>query len=216
MLSHGSLALSLKIYSGTRRMILDEALSKVACGLVMFPASAIAVGPYQNPNVPAAPEERSGLVVLRVAEVAQFQEKLLRAILNGELPDVVVTPQQIVFGTQILLRNSNIAGEMKLMIDYDIPKKNQREAAIKAANTMNTLQQISITAAKVEKELAPADYEELANLYKSVRIELKTLFDLLPQKEKEKYYGYFVAVTEYEKKIAEGVYNPDIDSVVQK
>jgi len=121
-----------------------------------------------------------------------------------------------VFGTQILLRNSNIAGEMKLMIDYDIPKKNQREAAIKAVNTMNTLQQISITAAKVEKELAPADYEELANLYKSVRIELKTLFDLLPQKEKEKYYGYFVAVTEYEKKIAEGVYNPDIDSVVQK
>jgi hypothetical protein len=61
-----------------------------------------------------------------------------------------------VFGTQILLRNSNIAGEMKLMIDYDIPKKNQREAAIKAVNTMNTLQQISITAAKVEKELAPA------------------------------------------------------------
>jgi hypothetical protein len=121
-----------------------------------------------------------------------------------------------VFGTQILLRNSNIAGEMKLMIDYDIPKKNQREAAIKAVNTMNTLQQISITAAKVEKELAPADYEELANLYKSVRIELKTLFDLLPHKEKEKYYGYFVAVTEYEKKIAEGVYNPDIDSVVQK
>lgn len=102
------------------------------------------------------------------------------------------------------------------MIDYDIPKKNQREAAIKAVNTMNTLQQISITAAKVEKELAPADYEELANLYKSVRIELKTLFDLLPHKEKEKYYGYFVAVTEYEKKIAEGVYNPDIDSVVQK
>ena len=183
---------------------------------------------------------QAGLVVLRVAEVAQFQEKLLRAILNGELADVVVTPQQMwvvdtyctvtihsinysqctidarVFGTQILLRNSNIAGEMKLMIDYDIPKKNQREAAIKAANTMNTLQQISITAAKVEKELAPADYEELANLYKSVRIELKTLFDLLPQKEKEKYYGYFVAVTEYEKKIAEGVYNPDIDSVVQK
>lgn len=53
----GSLALSLKI-SGTRRMILDEALSKVACGLVMCPASAIAIGPYQNPNVPAAPEER--------------------------------------------------------------------------------------------------------------------------------------------------------------
>ena len=28
---------------------------------------------YSNPNIPAAPEERSGLIVLRVAEVAQFQ-----------------------------------------------------------------------------------------------------------------------------------------------
>jgi hypothetical protein len=37
----------------------------------------------------------AGLVVLRVAEVAQFQEKILRAILNGDLTDVVVTPQQM-------------------------------------------------------------------------------------------------------------------------
>ena len=35
---------------------------------------------YENPNIPAGPEEKSGLVVLRVAEVAQFQEKILRAI----------------------------------------------------------------------------------------------------------------------------------------
>lgn len=35
---------------------------------------------YDNPNIPAGPEEKSGLVVLRVAEVAQFQEKILRAI----------------------------------------------------------------------------------------------------------------------------------------
>lgn len=28
---------------------------------------------YKNPNIPQAPEERSGLVVLRVAEVATFQ-----------------------------------------------------------------------------------------------------------------------------------------------
>ena len=38
---------------------------------------------------------KAGLVVLRVAEVAQFQEKILRAILNGDLTDVVVTPQQM-------------------------------------------------------------------------------------------------------------------------
>lgn len=38
---------------------------------------------------------KAGLVVLRVAEVAQFQEKILRAILNGDLTNVVVTPQQM-------------------------------------------------------------------------------------------------------------------------
>ncbi|KAL3789231.1 hypothetical protein HJC23_002816 [Cyclotella cryptica] len=170
---------------------------------------------YSNPNVPAGPEERSGLVVLRVAEVAQFQEKILRAILNGDIQDVVVTPQQIVFGTQILLRNSNLAGNMKMMINNEIPRNNQREAAIKAANTMNALQKVSSTAAKVERELSPADYEELANLYRLVRVELNSLYELLPQKEKDKYYGYFVAVSDYEKKIAEGVYNPDLDGVLQ-
>ena len=119
-----------------------------------------------------------------------------------------------VFGTQILLRNSNIAGNMKLMIENDIPVSNRREAAIKAANCMNALQRVSSTAAKIERSLSPADYEELANLYRLVRVELKSLYDLLPAKEKEKYYGYMVAVTEYEKKIAEGVYNPDIDGVL--
>jgi hypothetical protein len=105
---------------------------------------------------------------------------------------------------------------MKLMIVNDIPKKSKREAAIKAANTMNTLQQILITASKLERELGPADYEELANLYGTVRKELKTLFDLLPLKEQDKYYGYFLAVTEYEKKIAEGVYNPEIDGIMKQ
>eukprot|EP00584_Thalassiosira_punctigera_P004379 CAMPEP_0172535576 /NCGR_PEP_ID=MMETSP1067-20121228/7520_1 /TAXON_ID=265564 ORGANISM="Thalassiosira punctigera, Strain Tpunct2005C2" /NCGR_SAMPLE_ID=MMETSP1067 /ASSEMBLY_ACC=CAM_ASM_000444 /LENGTH=170 /DNA_ID=CAMNT_0013320513 /DNA_START=377 /DNA_END=889 /DNA_ORIENTATION=+ len=165
--------------------------------------------------MPEMPEERSGLVVLRVAEVAQFQEKILRAILNGDIKDVIVTPQQIVFGTQILLRNSNIAGNIKLMIDNEVPRRNQREARIKAANTMNALQRVSSTAAKVEGELKPTDYEELANLYRLVRVELNSLYDLLAPKEKEKYYGYFVAVTEYEKKIAEGVYNPDLDGVLK-
>ena len=119
-----------------------------------------------------------------------------------------------VLGTQILLRNSNIAGQMKLMIDNDIPEKNRREAAIKAANCMNALQKVSSTAAKIQTALGPADYEELANLYRLVRVELKSLYDLLPSREREKYYGYFIAVTEYEKKIAEGVYNPDLDGVL--
>lgn len=101
------------------------------------------------------------------------------------------------------------------MIDNEIPKRNQGEARIKAANTMNTLQKLSSTAAEVEKELGPADYEELANLYLLVRVELNSLYDLLAKEERDKYYGYFVAVTEYEKKIAEGVYNPDLDGVLK-
>ena len=103
---------------------------------------------------------------------------------------------------------------MKQMISDEIPRKKQREATIKAANTMNALQKLSSTAAKLT-ELKPVDYEELANLYRLVRVELNGLYELLPAKERDKYYGYFVAVTEYEKKIAEGIYNPDLDGVLQ-
>lgn len=153
--------------------------------------------------------------MLRVAEVAQFQEKILRAILNGDIKDVVVTPQQIVFGTQILLRNSNIAENMSLMIDNEIPRKNQKQARIRAANSMNTLQKISSTAASIEREMSPSDYDKIANLYRLLRVELNSLYELLSAKERNKYYGYFVEVTEYEKKIAEGVYNPDLDGVLK-
>ena len=195
-------------------------LQKSAVVLILRPTlPSVAEEPeekaYNNPNIPVGPEEKSGLVVLRVAEVAQFQEKILRAILHGEIKDVIVTPQQLVFGTQILLRNSNVAGNMKLMIDAEIPRNKQREARIRAANTMNALQKISSNAAKIEREMSPAEYEDFANLYRLVRVELNSLYELLPAKEKEKYYGYFVAVTEYEKKIAEGVYNPDLDGVLK-
>ena len=120
-----------------------------------------------------------------------------------------------VFGTQILLRNSGIAENMKLMIDDEISNKNKKEARIYAANVMNTIQKISSTAAKIEKELSPADYDELANLYRLVRVELNSLYGLLPTREKHKYDEYFLQVTEYEKKIAEGVYNPDIDGILK-
>lgn len=206
--------------STSRRQWLSGSAVKVisAAGIVATssPTAAIAADEeYNNPNIPAGPEERSGLIVLRVAEVAQFQEKILRAILNGDLKDVVVTPQQIVFGTQILLRNSDIAGNMQLMIDNEMKKKDQKQARIVAANVMNALQKVSSTAAQIERELSPADYDELANLYRLVRVELNTLYELLPTMEKQKYDNYFVQVTEYEKKIAEGVYNPDIDGVLK-
>jgi len=170
---------------------------------------------YNNPNIPAGPEERSGLVVLRIAEVAQFQEKILRAVVNGDLPpDVTISPQQIVFGTKILLRNSNIAGNMKLMIETEVPRARREEASGNAAKTMNTLQTIYTTADSIKRPFNNKEMLLIADLYRDVRFQLNDMFEYLPQKEKDKYYGYFLKVTEYEKKIAEGVYNPDIDGAL--
>lgn len=170
---------------------------------------------YDNPNIPKAPEEKSGLVVLRVAEVAQFQEKILRAVASGELDNVKVTPMQFVFGNQILLKNSNLDGNMKLMIYGEIPRKKRSQAIKNAVNSMNTLQEISKYAGSIQRDFETQEMVQLADMYRDVRINLNQLYEYLPEKEKDKYYGYFVAVTEYEKKIAEGVYNPDIDGVLK-
>ena len=170
--------------------------------------------PYFNPNMPTAPEERSGLVVLRVAEVCNFQEKILRAVVNKDI-DTVVSPQQIVFGTQILLRNSNIAGNMKLMIETEIPKQQRAFAVQNAVKTMNTLQSISTTAAKIQRPFTDEEMIEVANLYRHSRVQLNAMYEYLPQIEKDKYFGYFNLVTEYEKKIAQGVYNPEMDGVLK-
>ncbi len=178
------------------------------------PQDASADEGYDNPNMPPEPEERSGLVVLRVAEVCDFQEKILRAIVNKDI-ETVVSPQQIVFGTQVLLRNSNIAGNMKLMIDTEIPEARRASAVRDAVNTMNKLQSISTTAAKVMRPFTPEEMLDIADQYRDVRLSLNNMYEYLPQKEKDKYYGYFMKVTEYEKKIAEGIYNPELDGVLK-
>ena len=170
---------------------------------------------YDNQAMPQAPEERSGLVVLRVAEVAQFQEKILRAVVSGDLKDVMVSPMQFAFGTQILLRNSNLDGNMKLMISDEIPRKSRPLAAKNAAATMNLLQEIGQYSASIQRDFEPFEMLYLADLYLKVRVNLNELYEYLPQKEKDKYDGYFAAVTEYEKKIANGTYNPDIDGVLK-
>lgn len=170
---------------------------------------------YDNTAMPAQPEERSGLVVLRVAEVSQFQEKILRAIVSGDLKDVMVSPMQFAFGTQILLRNSNLDGNMKLMIREEIPKQKRAAARQNAADVMNTLQTIAKYSASIQRDFKPIEMIELADMYTVVRKNLNELYEYLPDKEREKYYGYFVAVTDYEKKIAEGTYNPDIDGVLK-
>lgn len=170
---------------------------------------------YNNPNIPVEPEEKSGLVVLRVAEVAQFQEKILRAIVNGDLKDVTVSPMQFAFGTQILLRNSNLDGNMKLMINEEVPKKYRPMAVKNAVNAMNTLQEIGKYSASIQRDFEPLEMVTLADMYLQVRMDLNQLYEYLPQTEKDKYYGYFAAVTEYEKKVANGTYNPDIDGVLK-
>jgi hypothetical protein len=171
---------------------------------------------YDNPNMPQAPEEKSGLVVLRVAEVAEFQEKILRAVVNGDLGgDITVSPQQIVFGTQILLRNSNLDGNMKLMIYQEIPRKLRGKAIQNAVKIMNTIQDIVVYASKIQRPFEKEEMLQVADMYRTVKVLLNQLYEFLPPPEREKYYGYMVAVTDYEKKIANGTYNPDIDGILQ-
>lgn len=170
---------------------------------------------YENPNIPEGPEEKSGLVVLRVAEVAQFQEKILRAVANGDIPDVVISPQQIVFGTKILLKNSNLSGNMQLMIDNEVPRQKRKDARLNAAKTMNTIQEIYTVADSIKRPFEVAEMYQIADLYLQVRLLLNSMYEYLPAIEKDKYYGYFMKVTEYEKKVAEGVYNPDLDGVLK-
>ena len=192
-------------------------MQSVLAGTVISSSStlpAFASEDYENPNMPPGPVERSGLVVLRVAEVASYQEKLIRAILNKQI-DVVVSPQQIVFGTQILLRNSEIAGNMKLMIDTEVDPKLRGQARQRAANSMNILQGISSTAAKVERPFTEIELLAIADMYRDLRLQLNAMYECLPPKGKEKYYGYFMQVTEYERKIAEGTYNPELDGVLR-
>jgi hypothetical protein len=87
VLASTSNSLSLHISQSTRRKWLSEssrsAAAAAAAAVVsssgiatQFSGTAFAddeVAAYSNPNIPDAPEERSGLIVLRVAEVAQFQ-----------------------------------------------------------------------------------------------------------------------------------------------
>ena len=202
-----------------RRKWITNVFATATVGLNTFqygapPANADYADDYENPSMPGAPEERSGLVVLRVAEVCNFQEKILRAVVNKDI-DTVISPMQIVFGTQLLIRNSNIAGNMKLMIETEIPKSKRSLAMKNAANVMNTIQSVSTTAAKVQRPFTDEEMLEVADLYRDARVRLNAMYEFLPQEGKDKYYGYFMQVTEYEKKIAEGVYNPEIDGVLK-
>ena len=101
------------------------------------------------------------------------------------------------------------------MIDTEIPKTNKSLASKSAARTMNTLQTISTKAAKIQRPFTDEEMLEIADLYRDARLQLNAMYEFLTPDGKEKYYGYFMKVTEYEKKIAEGVYNPELDGVLK-
>lgn len=234
---HSRLTVNSKVCATSRRVFLDTSVVALVSWALVSPRTANALDDnnnnnnngeqddffqdpeiqelYSNPAIPQAPEERSGLVVLRVAEVAQFQEKILRSIASGELTGVQVSPMQFLFGTQILLRNSNLDGNMKLMIAQEIPRYRRKEAIQNAVAAMNTLQEIAKFSGSIQRDFETIEMIALADMYRNVRVNLNQLYEYLPPKEKEKYYGYFVAVTEYEKKVAEGTYNPDLDGILK-
>jgi len=170
-------------------------------------------------------EEISGLVVLRVAEVCQFQEKLLRQLAactalqeakkKGKTSAVVadqfgnaycegeaysVNPVQITFGTGILLRNSNLDGNMRLMIRTDVPRAQRDGAASAAAAIMNTFNELANVQATYGVEFTNADMLAVADIYSQARKQLARFFDYLPRDAKDQFYNYNTAVRQYEEK----------------
>lgn len=164
-------------------------------------------------------EEVSGLVVLRVAEVCNFQEKLLRSLAacaNPTKDDIKadqfgnsycggeaysVNPTQIVFGTGVMLRNANLDGNLRLMIREEVAK-NKKDDAVKAAvNIMNTFNGLVNTASSY-KTFEDADYLVIADIYKDARQQLARFFDYLPSEAQDRFYNYAKDVREYEEKIS--------------
>ena len=148
-------------------------------------------------------DEVSGLSVLRVAQVADFQEKLLREVAKGADLGVPVTPQQFVFGTTLLLKNSNLDGNIKLMIKEEVLKEKKEEAYERAPRVMNSLLAISVTSQNFADAgsfmLSPTEAAQLAELYAQFRRELLLLFATLPSDTQKKYSGYADALLAYEK-----------------
>ena len=185
----------------TRRLAVQRWLGATAAASAAAGAAApaVAAGSYDAPDL----NEVSGLVVLRVAQVADFQEKLLREVAKGSDLGVPVTPQQFMFGTELLLQNSNLDGNIKLMIREEVPRDRRDEALKRAPQTMNALLAISGAAARIADagrfQLTPDDARELADLYRNFRRELLFLFATLPQDAQKRYSGYADALLAYEK-----------------
>ena len=167
-------------------------------------------------------------MVLRVAEVCQFQEKLLRQLAACSMQQKAakgggkrqaagkqvaadqfgnaycegdaysVNPIQISFGTGLLLRNSNLDGNMKLMIRTEIPRAQRSEAIATAVEIMNTVNKLGDCEVEYGAVFSDADMLAVADVYLEARQRLARFFDFLPKDAQQRFYNYNDAVTKYE------------------
>jgi len=157
-------------------------------------------------DAPVPEVEGPGLVVLRVAEVCAFQEKLLRAFAAGDNEDFdgfAINSVQIAFGTKVLLKNSNLDGNLKLIVRN--ARKGERDSAVSASvASLNTIGKIYEKASESTATLTSPDMLAFADLYHHAQAELMVAFAALPTLEQEKYFGYARELKAYEDEIAKG------------
>ena len=214
----GCLSPALKGWTAPNRLSAWSACSRRTCVAAVATSALCSFTESANAFVAGDDEEVSGLVVLRVAEVCAFQEKLLRTLAacgNGKAEQRAadqfgnlfcgeaysVNPTQIIFGTGVLLRNSNLDGNLKLMIQTELPRAS-RPAAIKdAVAIMNTFNELVNTASSYETFEA-ADLIVIADIYSSARKRLARFFDYLPGEAQSRFYNYAEDVRKYEEKVS--------------
>uniref|UniRef100_A0A7S2CG11 Uncharacterized protein n=1 Tax=Haptolina brevifila TaxID=156173 RepID=A0A7S2CG11_9EUKA len=99
-----------------------------------------------------------------------------------------------------MLRNSNLDGNMRLMIMTDVPRRQREGAANSAAAIMNTFNELANTQATYGVSFTDADMIAVADVYALAREQLARFFDYLPTDAKDKFYNYNSAVRQYEEK----------------
>ena len=135
-------------------------------------ATAAAVAPLSaGADEPSTSSEMApAVVILRVAEVTEYQERILRRAaelspMQRESEGLVIGRQQLSLSTDILLRNTKLGS---------LP------GCAAPALTLGGIRQI---AQRNEGTLSPAELVLAANLYARARSELRVAFESMPVEE---------------------------------